>query len=284
MSDTAAPSVYSYGDYRAFLRDYYSYAKRYDYGFSFRVFSRRAGTRSSNYLRLVMDGKRNLTPGMATRFAKGCGLSGAAADFFCELVAYCQATDAQEKSRAFENLYRYRQFRSVHRLAKEQADYHSTWYVPVIRELVRRTDFRDDPKWIAEQLRPKITKQQAVRALSLLKKLELLQQDEGGKLVQTKPLVSTGSGPLGHHIFAFHHAMLERAGHALDHSPRHERDVSCLTVCISESRLDEIKDRVRAFRRELLQLAELDNDPERVVQINFQVFPLSEPCRKASKK
>ena len=73
----------------------------------------------------------------------------------------------------------------------------------------------------------------------------------------------------------------ERAAHALDNIPRTERDISCLTLCISEAKLDEIKQRVRQFRQELLQAAERDDQPGRVVQINFQVFPLSKPTGKA---
>ncbi len=280
----SAPSVYSYSDFRAFLRDYYAYAKAHEYGFSFRVFSRRAGLRSSNYLRLVMDGARNLTPASAGQFGRGCGLEGVALDFFVELVAYGQATDTQARSRAFDRLTHYRKFRAVHLLAKERARYHSTWYVPVIRELVRRPDFVDDPAWIARQLTPSISRVQAARAMALLRKLELIRNDESGRVVQGEPLVTTGPGPHGPHIYAFHHAMLDRAGHALDNLPREERDVSCLTVCVSDEKLEAIKEKVRAFRRELLQLAELDDAPERVAQINFQVFPLSESPKKASKK
>jgi uncharacterized protein (TIGR02147 family) len=169
-------------------------------------------------------------------------------------------------------------------LAKEQAEYHSTWYLPVLRELVRRADFVPDPRWVANQLRPKITRQEAARGLALLRKLGLVDEDDSGRIVQTTPLVSTALGPLGHHVYAFHHAMLERAAHALDHTPREERDISCLTVCVSDAKLHELKERVSAFRQELLQLAELDDEPERVVQLNFQVFPLSEPPKKVAKK
>jgi uncharacterized protein (TIGR02147 family) len=76
--------VYSYTDYRRFLADHYAYAKA-AHGFSFRAFSQRAGIRSSNYLRLVIDGERNLSAPMAVRFAKGCGLAAESAEFFCEL-------------------------------------------------------------------------------------------------------------------------------------------------------------------------------------------------------
>jgi len=277
VSDSGKPSVYSYADYRRYLADYYAYAKA-AHAFSFRAFSQRAGIRSSNYLRLVIDGERNLSTPMATRFARGCGLTGDAALFFCELVAYCQAPSAAERNAAYERLCRFRPFRAVHRLAREQAAYHSHWYVPVIRELARRPDFRDDPEWVARQLTPRISPAQAERAIATLLQLGLLRRVPGAqpaRLEQTSELVSTGSGPLGHHIVSFHHMMLERAAHALDHVPREERDISCLTLCVSDAKLRELSERVRAFRRELLQAAEVGDTPERVIQINFQVFPLS---------
>jgi uncharacterized protein (TIGR02147 family) len=269
--------VYSYADYRRFLADYYAYAK-VAHAFSFRAFSQRAGIRSSNYLRLVIDGERNLSTPMATRFARGCGLTGDDALFFCELVAYCQAPSAAEQSRAYERLCRFRPFRAVHRLAREQAAYHSHWYVPAIRELTRRADFLADPEWVAAQLTPRISPAQAERAITTLLQLGLVRRVEsehGARLEQTSGLVSTGTGPLGHHIKSFHHMMLERAAYALDHVPREERDISCLTLCVSESKLRELQERVRTFRRELLQAAEVGDTPERVVQVNFQVFPLS---------
>lgn len=280
MANPAAPNVYRYSDYRAYLTDHYRYAKEHEYGFSYRAFSKRAGIRSTNYLKLVTNGERNLSPAMAARFAKGCGLQGEAAEFFCELCAYCQATTTAERNRGYERLYRFRKFRAVHHLLAEQADYHSNWYVPAIRELVRHPEFQEDPKWIAAQLVPKISPAQARQALKTLLSLGLLEREgaqPNGRLLQTTELLTTGSGPLGHHIFSFHHTMLERAGHALDHLPRHERNVSCLTLCVSEAKRQELEARIVAFRKELLQLAEVDNPAERVVQINFQIFPLSLP-------
>lgn len=59
--------VYGYLDYRAFLADLYTAKKAR--GFSYRSFSRRAGLSSPNYLKLVIDGQRNLSAKMAERFA-----------------------------------------------------------------------------------------------------------------------------------------------------------------------------------------------------------------------
>ena len=70
--------------------------------------------------------------------------------------------------------------------------------------------------------------------------------------------------------------MLERAADALDSVPREEREISSVTLCVSQEVMLDLKERIREFRRELLQVAELDGAPERVVHIGFQLFPLSE--------
>jgi hypothetical protein len=38
---------------------------------------------------------------------------------------------------------------------------------------------------------------------------------------------------------------------------------------------------VQRFRRELLELSDLEQQPERVIQINFQIFPLSRSPEKS---
>jgi hypothetical protein len=46
--------------------------------------------------------------------------------------------------------------------------------------------------------------------------------------------------------------------------------------------LAAFKERIQRVRRELLELSALDKNPEQVIQINFQLFPLSRgPQRKA---
>jgi uncharacterized protein (TIGR02147 family) len=267
-------NIYGYTDYRVFLADFYR-AEKAKKHFSHRAFSRRAGLRSSNYLYLVMRGERALSAEMAPRFAEACRLSKTEAEYFCELVAFGRATTIAERNRCYERLARFRGFRAAHRLDGAQAAYHASWYVPAIRELAARADFADDPRWVASMLLPPISPAQAKDALDTLSSLGLLVRCEDGRLRQAEPLVTTGKGPLGLHVVNYHRAMLERATDALESLPREERDISTLTLCVSEAGMERIKERVRALRRELLSEAEKEGPPMRVVQVNFQVFPLT---------
>ena len=128
-----APDVFRFRDYRAYLRALYTHRKQHDYGFSLRAFSKQAGLRSSNYLKLVMDGDRNLTADAASKFAGACGLKGQAADYFCELVSFNQAKSAEERERVYARLRRFRRYREVYRLDGAQEAYHGEWFIPAVR-------------------------------------------------------------------------------------------------------------------------------------------------------
>lgn len=266
--------MFSFLGYREFLRAHYA-DRKHARGLSFRAFSRRAGLRSPNYLKLVMDGQRNLSPEMAVRFADACGLSGAAAEYFCALVAFEQAHGIDERTEALDRLRRLRRHRAAQRIDVARDAYHSQWYLPAIRELAVRADFRDDARWIADQLIPPIKPIEAERALRTLLELGMLARDEHGRLRQTSTLVTTGAETHAAHVADFHRTMMARAADSLVRIDPSQRDISSLTLCVGEGGLERIKRRIVRFRRELLELSELETDPVRVVQVNFQLFPLS---------
>jgi len=274
------PNVFDYLDYRAFLRDHYLFQKARGRGFSYRAFSRRAGLRSPNYLKLVIDGDRNLSGAeMAMRFATACGLEGEAAGYFVDLVAFNQAAGASERNAAYARLTTFKRYRKAHRLELAQAAYHSTWYLPAIRELAAREDFEADPAWVAVRLRPAISVAEARRALDALFELGLLVKDASGRVQQGEPLVTTGPQTTSLHIGNYHRAMMERAAASIDEVPASRRDISSLTLCMSPEGARRLKERIARFRRELLELSALETDPREVVQVNFQLFPLTDCAR-----
>lgn len=271
------PNVFSYLDARRFLGDYYAFKKATTSGFSYRAFSRRAGIKSPNYLKLVIDGERNLTPKMAHRFGTACGLAGDALGYFLDLVAFTQAKSSDERTARYQRLIRFREHREIHRIDIAYGEYHARWYIPAIRELAFRADFSAEPKWVANQLLPRITEDEARQALAILEELQLLQAGPDGKLHPTDTLVTTGPEVEYLHLRSYHRMMMERAAAALDDLPRAERDISSVTLCLGPKAVERMKDRIRAFRRELLQMSASEEEPVRVIQVNLQLFPLTQP-------
>lgn len=276
MPSDDSVNVFEHLDYRQLLHALYAHKKQREYGFSHRSFSRRAGLKSVNLLKLVMDGERNLSPKLAERFAAALGLKGAAAEYFCELVRFNQAQSARERAQAHERMVKLKPERAVRLLDESQAAYCAHWYIPAIRELAARADFRNDPGWIGSTLSPKVSKARVSKALTVLRELGLLVPDAAGVLRPVDPMLSTGFAPLGHQIAGYHRAMLERAHDAIDLFPRDEREFGALTLCVDQALLPELKQRLQAFRHELMRFAESRGERTRLLQVNFQMFPLSQ--------
>ena len=274
--------VFRFLDYRAYLAEYYRTRKAR--GFSYRAFSRMAKLGAPNYLKLVIDGQRNLTPAMAERFAKACGLRGDGADYFKELVAFNQAPDAEQRNASYTRLTGYRRYRRSQKLEIAQAAYHSTWYLPAIRELSMTADFREDPEWIAATLCPPIRPVEARQAIDTLLELGLIERDTKGKLAPHAAVVSTGPETQGMHIGNYHREMMQRAAASIELVAAEQRDISSLTLALGPKGLKTVKERLQSLRKELLQLSESERKTSQVVQLNLQLFPLSQPGPPAKKR
>src|SRR5262245_27286108 len=235
MHGAGRVELFDYLDYRACLRDVYLTGNKR--GQSHRSFSRRAGLKSPNYLKRVIDGDRNLSAEMTSRFAKALGLDREESEYFADLVHFTHARTVTERNTYYGKLTGSRRYRKTRALDLAHAAYHSTWYLPAIRELASRSDFVDDPSWIASALVPPIGKAEASRALETLIELGLLKRDANGRLQQADALVSTGPETRGLHIANYHRTLMERAADAIDLVDPADRDISSLTLCLGEDGL-----------------------------------------------
>jgi uncharacterized protein (TIGR02147 family) len=272
----AEVSVFDFLDYRAYLRAYYEHAKRRPAGFSFRTFSKRAGLKSPNFFKLVIDGDRNLGKDTVPRFADALGLEGETRAFFADLVAFEQASDSTEKNRAFERIAASRRFRSARRIDGMLHEYLSHWYHPAIRELVASPEFQAEPEWVAKHLRPTITGKQAAHSLKLLAELGLIvNNSETGRYEQREPTLTTEHEVTALGAANFHRQMLERAADCIDTVPSALRDLAALTVCVSPELAAEVKRRIHQFREGMAELCDAEAKRTVVYQLNVQWFPLS---------
>jgi uncharacterized protein (TIGR02147 family) len=276
MTDSGI-DVFDYLDYRAYLRDYYIVQKSKS-GLSFRSFARTAGLRSPNYLKLVIDAQRNLTPATAKQFAKALSLTGDARQYFLDLVLFNQVKGEAERAEAYAKLTGLHRYRKAHPLEEAHAEYHSTWYIPAIRELAAARCFRADPAWLAKHLIPPIKPAEAAHALDTLVRLGLLRFNDKGELKQGEAVVTTGPETATQSVISYHRAMMRQASESIDLVEPDARDISSLTLCVGPDGLRRLKERVVRFRRELVELALLEDSPSQVMQLNFQLFPLSEDC------
>lgn len=268
-------NLFKYLDYRTFLRDWYVEAKE-RYAFSYRVFSRQAGFRSSNIFKLVMDGDRNLTEESLKKFIRGIKLERDERDYFRNLVLFNQAKTHEDKNLYYRKLIRSQQYSQLEPLAQDRYEYFSTWYHPVIRELLVAKDFDGTVEWIAKKLEPEVTPAQVKKSIELLEHLGFVERiDDADMWRQSTSLVTTGPESSSLIMLNYHQSILEMLKGQLPRVAQQNRDVSALTLGVIKKRLPQLKKRIQEFRREILQLVAEDDCPDDVVLLSIQMLPLT---------
>jgi uncharacterized protein (TIGR02147 family) len=273
---TARPSVFEYSDYRAFLGDTYHYLKTRFRHFSFRYFSRKAGFASPNFLKLVIERKRNISPDSIPRFADALKLSRSESEFFAHLVQFNQSKNPSQRADSAKAMLQCKGFQKIYPLRQAEYAYYANWYYIPVRELTLVNHFQEDPEWISRAVFPAIKPMEAAQALRDLESLGLLVRDANGRLRQAQRTVNTDNEVSSSAIARYHKDMLAMASESIDRVPRSNREISAACVPLSKDAAARVKAMIQDFRREILILASEDQDPETVYQINLQLFPLSQ--------
>ncbi|MBF0492120.1 MAG: TIGR02147 family protein [Deltaproteobacteria bacterium] len=268
--------VFQYLDYREFLKERFAYLKKHKRNVTHRALSTKAGFTSPNFLKLVMDGKRNLTEDSLCKVCKAFDLNEKECAFFKALVNFNQAKDFQSKEEAYQKLRQTRQDLPLQHLDHAQMEYLEAWHHVALREMVELKDFKEDPFWIQEKLGKEIKISDIKKSLALLETLGLLERNAEGKLRAKQRAISTGNEVASLAAFRFHQGMIEKAKEALQKTSAEERDISSLTLALSEEKFLEVKKRLQDFRKEILSLVQDEQAASTVYQLNFQLFNLTE--------
>jgi len=267
--------VFDYTDYRNFLNDWCDEERKRSEVFSFRNFSRKAGISSSGFLKLVMDGKRDLTDESLKKFIGALSLDKDEAAFFDDLVRFNQAKTHPEKNHHYMRMMNHRRFFDAHRIERESFNYFSKWYYTAIREMIALPDFQEDPEWIAARLNPAIDASEVTEAINVLLDLGLAKRNDDGKLAIDNHKIATDDEIRSVNITNYHRSMIRRAEESLANYEAADRSVNAITVPMSEAKFDEVKERLNEFRKELWAILADCEDAKEVYQINFQLFGLT---------
>lgn len=265
--------VFEYESYRKFLIDYYTSKKEKNPSYSFRIFAKKAGLKSGNYLKLVMDGGRNLTQKSLFKFSKGLGLSEREALYFENLVFFNQAADDCEKEFYYKNMEIAKAHTTRALLTKDQYEVLTLWHPLVIKELALLPDFKNLPRWISNKLNQKITPQQAKDAIDLLERLGLITIDQAnGKISSTNQSLQTPDIDTSDAIATFHKSALELAIDAIGEQKIDERCLSSLTVAVRKKDLEEAFKKIHKFRNEMDSYFVKGTPYDSVYQLAIQLF------------
>ncbi len=269
------PNIYHYTDYRRFLKEWIAAKKRTNSKYSYRYFSAKSGFSSTNFLSLVVNGKRNLTNASIGKISKGLGLSKNKRTFFEHLVFMNQAATHEEKDHYYQRMLHAKPNTEFQIIDKIQYEYFSRWYHPVIREMIEFAPQPLDPEWLATFIQPPISAKQVENSIKLLLKLDLIEEYIPGIYRKKEAVLTTGSEVRALQITNFHKQMAELADSALERFPSEQRDISGIILSINTGSLTEIKEMIASFRNQLAEMAAETSDENAVVYIQIRAFPLT---------
>ncbi|MDO8519446.1 MAG: TIGR02147 family protein [Deltaproteobacteria bacterium] len=267
------PDLFHYQDYRSYLDALYRFGKE-EKKYSYRKLAADLGLKPSNYLHLVIRGRRNLSL-KALRKVKSIFDSPKERDFFETLVLKGQSESAQEVREKGGKL---KMIRGDHvkTLGEGQLSYFARWYFPVIREIISLAGFVSNLSWISRKLRPHIPQDEVRQAMTDLEKMGFI-KTEKGRWMQSDEHLQTGQEVTSDALFAYHRQMLELAMRSLLKDDPEERDISSMTLAVSPRQFGRLKKRLHEFREELRR--EIENTEEKhslVCQVQIQLFQVTE--------
>ena len=271
--DLHRPNIFEYENHRLFLKAYFDYCKQKMPQFSYRYFASKAGFTSPNFLKLVIDGKRNLSPASIEAFAKAFKLSVSESEYFACLVHFHQSETEAGKASWAQNILKCKGLQKIHPLRQAEYAYYGRWYYIPIREMLLFKNFKNDPQWIADQFTPPLKREQVTEALTHLEQIGLIAKSSD-TWVQVQKTVSTGNEVSHSLVKQYHREMIQKGSDAIEQVQKLQREVSAICIPISVLKRDEIKLKIQQFRKEILALADNSEGAEEVYQLNIQWFPL----------
>lgn len=282
------PNIYEYTDYRKFLADWYNYKKNANHAFSYNGFAQKAGFKNKGFFHTVIHDKRNLTKSSLIKVVQAIGLTKNESDYFENLVFFNQAADLKDRNYFYEKLNAVRSPQKTASKAKQvrsdQYEFYSKWYHSAVRSIIDMYDFKGDFKWLAKMVKPPISVKQAKQSIKLLLNLGMLVKQNSGTYKVTEKSISTGKEIVGLAVQNFHMECADLAKNALHDLPKTQRNVTGLTLGISRKSYEKICEEILEFQEKIMDIANNDEEADRVYQFNFHLFPISKADDERKKK
>lgn len=285
------PSLSDYMDYRLFLADFYRVKKAQTRlsirPYSYALFSAAADIKSPNYLKMIIEGKRNLSLDMVSKFAKACGLNKTQTEEFRLLVIFNQSEDPADRNYALKQLSEYRVDQKLKQgeLDRKVFEKVPNWIGWIIYALVDQEGVSFEPTQLKDLLRGKASESEITEALeNLLRTGELVRDPVTNKISKGKSTDAPEEVPPAL-VRKLQMQLMYLGLESLYQDSAVEREFGALTLSLTAKEFEDIKFKLRQMRKALHKenaIARMSSKGERVYQLNLQLFPVSNAAKKVN--
>jgi uncharacterized protein (TIGR02147 family) len=284
-SSIASPVLSDYMNYRQFLAAYYKYKKNATRGslrtYNYAVFSAAANIKSPNYLKMIIEGKRNLSDEMIGKFGKALGFMKEQTEEFRLLVHYTQATDPADRNFFLKKLS---EFRVACKLKSGEIDRKTwekvpNWVAWIVYAMADQEGVTFDTAALKKILRGKASEDEIENAVNtLLSSGEIHKDDKTGELRKSRNLIESPEEIPVALVRKLQSQLMYLGLESLFQDQPTEREFGTLTLSLTKNEFEEIKFKLRQMRKALHKdnsIARMKSKGERVYQLNLQLFPVT---------
>ena len=249
--------------------------------YSYAMFSAAADIRSPNYLKLVIEGKRNLSEAMGKKFAKAMNLSKAETDEFLALVRFTQTENPLERNQKLKELSDLRVGKKLKTGEINQDTWEKvpSWVAWVLHALTDQKDVSADFESLYGHLRRKAKPDVVRKSLERLMESGELARGEDGSLQKGRLLMSGSENVPVDLVRKIQSELIYLGLESLAQDPPQDREFGAMTVALTEEEFENLKFELRQFRKRWtkdIMVKRQESKGDRVFQLNIQLFPVSE--------
>ena len=280
---TVPPVLNEYLNYRLYLKDFYEFKRRQPSGlraYSYSVFSAAADIRSPNYLKLIIEGKRNLSADMMARFSRALQHNKNEAGEFRLLVQYGQETDPLRRNHILRDLADVRVDQKLRsgELDRTQWERVPNWVSWVLYTMADQQGIDFAMPGLKQALRGKVGEEDIRLALNKLIDSGQLTRGQAGALQKNENTGNVDEVPVA--LVRKLQAELNYLGmeSIFEDSPV-EREFGALTVALTAEEFEKYRFELRQLRKRIhkeIAVKRQDAKGERVYQLNLQLFPITD--------
>jgi uncharacterized protein (TIGR02147 family) len=267
------------------LDDFYKYkrelTKKSLRPYTYQVFSAGADIKSPNYLKMVIDGKRNLSMDMVLKFAKALGLNKESTDEFKLLVQFTQENDP-----ALRNIFlkKLNEHRISAKLKSGEIDAKTweklpNWISWILFAMIDQTGVEFKPDKLVKLLRGTVNEEEVRQALQAIIDSGEVEVSPEGMVVRKNNLIETPEDVSVQLVRKLQSELMYLGLESLFKDSASDREFGSATLALTKEEFEEIKFQLRKIRKQIQKdnsVKRAGTKGDKVYQLNLQLFPVTD--------
>ncbi|CAN5677902.1 hypothetical protein BH10BDE1_BH10BDE1_17130 [soil metagenome] len=283
------PQLSSYTDFRQFLKDVYAHRREHEStgirSYSYSAFSAAADIKSPNYLKLIIEGRRNLSDDMIVRFARALRLQKFEMDEFHALVHYGQATEPIERNQYLKELadIRARRAFATGELSPQAWEKIPSWMGWVLYAMTDQKNVSFEADELYRLMRAKTSPEDVrgeMKRLVANGDLKQAVSDTGAiRYSKGRDLIDAPQELPVEMIRKLQAELIYLGIESLFRDSPKEREFGAMTIAMTQSEFEQVRFELRQTRKRIQKDLKMNREAgqgERVYQMNIQLFPVTD--------